>query len=58
MNYSFASAITKTRPALVMESDARGKKKWFVSLNEVDMTDEDARKFASLINTAYREYFS
>jgi hypothetical protein len=52
-DYTMAVAVTKTRPALVMEADARGKKRFFVSLHEVPMTKDEARAFAARINVVF-----
>jgi hypothetical protein len=50
MKYNYAEARTATKPASIMESDARGKKRFFVSLDEVPMTEVESLAFAEYIN--------
>lgn len=54
MNYSEAWAVTRTKPVYVLKSDARTKKNCFVSLDEIPMTEEQARNMAHELNATFR----
>ena len=58
MNYTFAEAVTRTRPVYVMKAETKAKKNCFVKIDEVPMTEETARRICSVLNYQFRKAIS
>jgi len=58
MNFSFADAITKTKPFFVMKSDANRKTNCFIGSEEFPMTEEVARAMTRELNKVFRKHYT
>ena len=55
MKYAFAEAVTTGKPIQVMKSDAKSRKNCFLVIDEIPMTEIEARMLASRLNAELKK---